>query len=303
MAATTSTGLAFADCERLAATHYENFRVLSWFLPRALRLHFSSVYAFCRHTDDLGDEGAATPTERLALLDAWERDLRRCFAPDGQPQHPYLIALRETIWRFNLPAEPFTRLIEANRMDQRVNRYPTYADLLHYCAHSANPVGRLVLMLYGYRDVECQRRSDAICTALQLTNFWQDVARDYQERRRIYLPLEDMARFGYSERELAQGKAGPAFRVLLAFEVERARAHFDEGMPLLTQLDGMPRRVVGLFALGGLEVLAAIERCNYDVFSRRPTLSRRRMLWLMMRAALSLQENTNKSARSHHANR
>jgi squalene synthase HpnC len=286
MAAAISTKQAFAECERLATTHYENFSVLSWFLPRALRPHFSSVYAFCRHTDDLGDEGTATPKERLAALDAWERDLRRCFTLDEQPEHPYLIALRETIRRFDLPAEPFLRLIEANRMDQRASRYPAYADLLRYCEHSANPVGRLVLMLYGYRDSRRQFLSDAICTALQLTNFWQDVARDYRERGRIYLPVEDIVRFGYSEAALASGEATPAFRALMAFEVERARALFYKGMPLLAHLGGLPRRAVALFALGGLEVLAATERQHYDVFSRRPTLSRRKSLWLMARLVL-----------------
>lgn len=287
MAASVSIEQAFTDCERLATTHYENFSVLSWFLPQRLRLHFSSVYAFCRHTDDLGDEGAGSPEERLAYLDAWETDLRRCFAAGAQPEHLYLIALRETIQRFNLPAEPFLRLIEANRMDQRVRRYATYADVLRYCEHSANPVGRLVLMLYGYRDAERQRWSDAICTALQLTNFWQDVALDHHARDRIYLPLEDMQCFGYDEPALARGEATPAFRALMAFEVERARALFYEGMPLLTRLGWLPRRAVALFALGGLEVLAAIERRNYDVLSQRPTLSSRRKLWLMARAAVA----------------
>jgi squalene synthase HpnC len=366
--AAISTEEAFAACQRLATTHYENFSVLSWFLPRALRPHFSSVYAFCRHTDDLGDEdmvdvvdiaprdaapsppqankfapkglrpprpptrtshpyrrsvgnqrqtpgiegvggtcagrfgggtplgrivpacgglGASTPAERLARLDAWEADLRRCFGDGKSPEHPYLIALRETIRRFDLPAELFLRLIEANRMDQRANRYPTYADVQRYCEHSANPVGRLVLMLYGYRDEERGRLSDAICTALQLTNFWQDVASDYHERSRIYLPIEDMARFGYDEPALARGETTPAFRALMRFEVERARALFYEGMPLLTRLNGMPRRAVALFALGGLEVLGAIERHNYDVLAQRPTLSSRRKLWLMARVVLA----------------
>src|SRR6185437_13920809 len=211
---------------------------------------------------------------------------RRCFSANESPKHPYLLALRETIRRFDLPEEPFLRLIEANRMDQRASRYPTYADLLRYCAYSANPVGRLVLMLYGYRDDERQRCSDAICTALQLTNFWQDIASDYEQRNRIYLPAEDMARFGYDEAALARGEATPAFRALMAFEVERARGLFAEGMPLLAKLHGMPRRAVTLFALGGLEVLAAIERRGYDVFAQRPTLSRSRKLWLMARVAL-----------------
>ncbi|HEU5367107.1 MAG TPA: squalene synthase HpnC [Ktedonobacterales bacterium] len=353
IAATVSTEQAFAACQRLATTHYENFSVLSWFLPRALRPHFSSVYAFCRHTDDLGDEdmvdmvdlapreaqpqsqprlkrapqggkpppslseaphrdeggirlsprgaswlgeppgarfrreGGVGAAERLARLDDWEADLRRCFIGAEAPEHPYLIALRETIRRFDLPAEPFLRLIEANRMDQRANRYPTYADVQRYCEHSANPVGRLVLMLYGYRDEERGRWSDAICTALQLTNFWQDVARDYHQRGRVYLPVEDMARFGYDEPALARGEATPAFRALMCFEVERARALFYAGLPLLEHLRGMPGRAVALFALGGLEILAAMERRDYDIFTRRPTLSSRRKLWLMARVALA----------------
>ena len=286
MAATLPPEAAFAECERLATSHYENFSVLSWFLPRALRPHFSSVYAFCRHTDDLGDEGEAPPEQRLVLLDQWEHDLRRCFAPGETPEHPYLVALHETIRRFDLPPEPFLALIKANRMDQLVRHYPTYADLLHYCEHSANPVGRLVLMLYGYRDAERQRCSDAICTALQLTNFWQDIARDLHERERIYLPMEDMTRFGYSEAALRHGACTPAFQALMAYEVERTRALFYDGLPLLARLEGLPRRAVGLFALGGLNILAAIERRHYDVFAHRPTLSSRQKFWLMVRAAL-----------------
>jgi squalene synthase HpnC len=283
MAATIPPDAAFAECEHLATTHYENFSVLSWFLPRRLRPHFSSVYAFCRLTDDLGDEGTFTPQERLARLDAWERDLRRCFAAGETPEHPYLVALQETIQRFDLPPEPFLALIKANRADQLAHRYPTYDDLLEYCEQSANPVGRLVLMLYGYRDSERQRCSDAICTALQLTNFWQDIARDYQERGRIYLPQQDMTRFGYSEAVLALGRCTPAFQALLAFEVQRTRSLFVEGMPLLSQLPGLPRRAVALFVLGGLKTLTALERQDYDVFSHRPTLSRRQKFWLMIR--------------------
>jgi squalene synthase HpnC len=286
MVATVPPEAAFAECERLAISHYENFSVLSWFLPRALRPHFSSVYAFCRHTDDLGDEGATTPEERLALLDQWEHDLRRCFTPGETPEHPYLVALHETIQRFDLPPEPFLALIKANRMDQLVRHYPAYADLLHYCEHSANPVGRLVLMLYGYRDAERQRCSDIICTALQLTNFWQDIARDERERGRIYLPMEDMTRFGYSEAALRRGAYTPAFQALMEYEVERTRALFHDGLPLLARLDGMPRRVVALFALGGLNILSAIERQRYDVFAHRPTLSRSQKCWLMVRVAL-----------------
>jgi squalene synthase HpnC len=286
MPVTVSSRSAFAACEQLAGSHYENFSVLSWFLPRALRPHFSSIYAFCRHTDDLGDEGIATPEVRLAHLDAWEAGLRRCFCPNQRPEHPYLIALQETIQTYDLPAEPFLRLIEANRMDQRQHRYPTYADVLHYCEYSANPVGQLVLMLYGYRDAERLHCSDAICTALQLTNFWQDLWLDYHERERIYVPLEDMTRFGVTEPELARGEVTPAVRALLAFEVQRARALFYDGLPLLKLLPALPCRAVALFALGGMEILATIERAGFDVFAQRPTLSRHRKAALMARVLL-----------------
>ena len=190
---------AYRHCERLARTHYENFTVGSLLMPRPLRRHMYALYAYCRTVDDLGDEavrGAANPHltpehpaqsgpgddpggYRLALLDWWESELDACY--EGEPSHPVHVALKETIHEFDLPREPFQRLIEANRMDQRAQRYPTYGDLLHYCEHSANPVGRLVLYLFGYGDEERQRMSDATCTALQLANFWQDVARDYRE--------------------------------------------------------------------------------------------------------------------------
>ncbi|MEE9285699.1 MAG: squalene/phytoene synthase family protein, partial [Dehalococcoidia bacterium] len=164
---------AFAYCQRLARTHYENFTVVSRFMPRRLRPAMYSVYAFCRHTDDLGDE---VQDDRVALLNEWEDDVRRIV--DGAPRHPILRALQRTAEEHAMPLEPFLKLIEANRMDQRIKRHPTYDDLLHYCDHSANPVGRMVLYVFGYTDEERQRLSDDTCTALQLANFWQDVRRD-----------------------------------------------------------------------------------------------------------------------------
>ena len=292
---------AFRHCERLARTHYENFTVGSLLMPRPLRRHMYALYAYCRTVDDLGDEaipGTANPhfaTEpvqagasgddtqsyRLALLDWWESELEACY--EGQPSHPVHVALQETIHEFDLPREPFQRLIEANRMDQRAQRYPTYGDLLHYCEHSANPVGRLVLYLFGYGDEERQRMSDATCTALQLANFWQDVARDYGKGR-IYLPLEDMETFAYTEDELADGVENQAFRKLMAFEVERAEGLFREGAPLAGTLTGAARLDVALFTRGGMAVLDAIRKQDYRVLRKRPALSRARKAGLFLSA-------------------
>ena len=194
-----------------------------------------------------------------------------------------MIALQHTIQTFDLPPEPFIKLIAANRIDQQVQRYPAYADLLHYCDHSANPVGRLFLYLFGYRDAARQALSDATCTALQLTNFWQDVARDYQKGR-IYIPQEDLASFGYSDADLAAGRVNPAFRRLLAFEVARTRDLFRQGAALPDTLAGRVKLDVALFTRGGLAVLAAIARRDYDVLTARPTLSRGRKAALFLAA-------------------
>ena len=302
-------------CERLARTHYENFTVGSRLIPRDKLSHVFALYAYCRTVDDLGDEampGDAAPGSgapettslmalpgdypdvgdyRLALLDLWQGELEACY--DGTPTHPVMVALQETIETFDLPSEPFVKLIEANRLDQQRQRYPTYADLLHYCDHSANPVGRLFLYLFGYRDGERQRLADATCTALQLTNFWQDVARDYRKGR-IYLPLEDLERFGYTEEELAGGAFNDNFRRLLAFQVERAMGLFREGAVLVATLEGPAKLDVALFTRGGVAVLDAIRKQGYDVLSVRPTLSKGRKAslflstWLAYKLGLGL---------------
>ena len=261
-------GAAFTACERLARTHYENFSVGTRLLPARLRPHFHSIYAFCRGVDDLGDEAAG---DRLKLLDEWERLLGLCYS--GAPDHPYFMALQETIRQFDIPAEPFLKLIEANRRDQTVTRYADYPELLDYCDHSADPVGHLVLCLFGHRDPELRALADETCTALQLTNFWQDVARDYAGGR-IYIPQEDLERFGVGEDVIASGVATDGFRRLMRFEVERARELFRRGLPLIDRIAGAARVDVALFTAGGLAILRAIERQNYDVLSRRPTLSR-----------------------------
>ena len=236
---------SYEYCRKLAKSHYENFTVASWFLPREKRPHVYAIYAFCRFVDDLGDE---SPGDRLGLLDWWENELRSCYS--STPTHPIAVALRETIHRFEIPQEPFLKLVEANRMDQKVSRHATYDDLVHYCERSANPVGHLFLYLFGYRDEERQRLSDATCTALQLTNFWQDVRRDL-DMGRVYIPQEDMERFGYTEEKLHAGVVNDSFRNLMRFQVDRARALFDHGAELVNRVEGAVRLDIALFTLGG----------------------------------------------------
>src|ERR1700751_1324037 len=188
-----------AYCERLARSHYENFSLATWFLPRRLRQHFYNVYAYCRISDDLGDETGDTQAS-LLLLDAWESELNACY--NGNPRHPVFVALAGTVREFEIPKHEFSDLLTAFRQDQTVARYETFDDLLGYCHSSANPVGHLVLYLCGYRDPERQHLSDFTCTALQLANFWQAVSTDY-DKGRIYLPLDSMAKFGASEANIA----------------------------------------------------------------------------------------------------
>ena len=274
---------AFEWCRGYAREHDENFTVVSWFLPKALRPHFFSLYAFCRWTDDLGDEAEG---DRLALLDAWERDLRDCY--DGRRGQPLFVALGRTIEQFDIPADPFLRLIEANRMDQRITRFETYDDLLHYCEHSATPVGRMVLYVLGYRDERRQRLSDATCIGLQLANFWQDVSVDLANGR-IYIPLDDMRMFGYSEECLRDGVADDAFRALMRFEGNRARQLFAQGRELEALVDRRARTDVRLFRLGGEAVLDAIERADYDVLSQRPRVAKAKKLWMALSSGLRMK--------------
>ena len=274
---------AYALCERLAKSHYENFTVGSWFLPRESRKHLYAIYAFCRFVDDLGDEFEGN---RLEALDFWQEEIESCYG--GTPKHPYTVALQQTISAFDIPKEPFLRLVQANRMDQSTSRYPTYRDLEHYCQQSANPVGRLVLYVGGYRDQERQELSDYTCTALQLANFWQDVSRDYAMGR-IYIPMEDLARFGCTEEQLARGVSTDAFRELMRFEVGRARELFRRGLELVDTLDGHLKLDVALFSLGGMKVLDAIERQDYDVLRRRPKVSKAVKIRLMLGTMLKLR--------------
>ncbi|MBI4306082.1 MAG: squalene synthase HpnC [Chloroflexi bacterium] len=237
-------------------------------MPARLRRHFYAVYTFCRGVDDLGDEAAG---DRLRHLEEWERQLRLCYG--GTPAHAYFVALKQTISAFDIPAEPFLKLIEANRRDQQIKRHPTYAELLEYCDHSANPVGRIVLYVLGHREPEFHRLSDFTCTALQLTNFWQDVARDYTIGR-VYVPAEDLQKFACAEQDIADCRATPEFRAVLKFEVERARDLFRQGLPLAGLVHGFARVDIALFTAGGLSVLKLIEKQGFDVLTRRPALSK-----------------------------
>lgn len=286
---------AKAYCDRLARSHYENFSVASWFLPKRLRPHFHSVYAYCRISDDLGDE-VGDPQQSLALLDLWESELNATFTsrdssgqsvvrPSDSPRHPVFVALRETICACDIPKQPFADLLKAFRQDQTVSRYETFDQLRDYCRYSADPVGRIVLYLCGYRDEERQRLSDFTCTALQLANFWQDVSVDFAKGR-IYLPLESMRQFGVSEEQIAQSRFTAQFRELMCFEVNRAREWFRRGLPLAQKVDRELAIDIELFSRGGLEILNAIERQDFNVLASRPAISKARKFSLVALAAL-----------------
>jgi squalene synthase HpnC len=257
-------------CRRLARRHYENFTVASWLLPRRLQRHFYNIYAYCRWADDLADE-AGTPSQCLALLNWWERQLRDCY--QGRATHPVFIALAETIREFQIPAEPFADLLVAFRQDQQVARYKTQDQLLDYCRYSANPVGRLVLYL-GRCDEPAQTMlADSICTGLQLANFWQDVALDWQ-RGRVYLPQTRCQHYGYNAAMFANRTCNEAFRRLLEAEVAEAEGFLRRGQPLVAILPPELQFDVALFIHGGLAILDAIRRARYDVWSARPRLTK-----------------------------
>ena len=261
---------AQAYCSRLARRHYENFSVATLLLPRRLVRHFHNVYAYCRWADDLADETGGGP-RALELLRWWRQELLSCYG--GRPTHPVMVALRPTIEQFGIPPQPFLDLLFAFEQDQLVKRYATFGQLLGYCHNSANPVGRLVLYLCGAFSAERAALSDHVCTALQLANFWQDVARDYAIGR-VYLPEEDRRRFGYTEEDLRARRFTPAFAALMGFEVERARELFYRGWPLVGLLPAALRPDIELFIKGGLGILRKIESAGYNVWARRPVLSK-----------------------------
>lgn len=269
-------------CAHLARTHYENFSVATWFLPKRLRQHFFNVYAYCRISDDLGDE-VGDAAASLELLDQWQSELDACYV--GSPKHPVFVALAESVRELDIPKHEFSDLLIAFRQDQSVTRFETFDDVLAYCRFSANPVGHLVLYLCGYRDAERQHLSDYTCTALQLANFWQDVSVDYAKGR-IYLPLESLRQFGVSEDDIAHNRNTPAFRSMMKFEVERAHDWFRQGLPLVKMVDRELAIDLELFTRGGQEILKAIAKQDYAVLGDRPAISKPRKLALVARAAL-----------------
>ncbi len=270
-------------CANLARTHYENFSVATWFLPKRLRQHFFNVYSYCRISDDLGDEVGDTSAS-LALLDQWQTELDACY--EGHPKHPVFVALAETVRQFNIPKHEFSDLLIAFRQDQTVTRFETFNDVLGYCRYSANPVGHLVLYLCGYRDPERRQLSDYTCTALQLANFWQDVSVDYLKGR-IYLPLEDLRRFNVSEQTIATKENSRAFREMMKFECERAHDWFRQGLPLVGKVNRELAIDLDLFTRGGQEILNAIAKQDYAVLGKRPSISKSRKLALVARAAMN----------------
>ncbi len=270
-------------CAHLTASHYENFSVVTWLTPKELRPAFASIYAFCRWSDDLGDE-VGDRRRSTELLGWWRGELRAMFA--GEVRHPVFQALKPTVAEYGIPIAPFEALISAFEQDQVVTDYDTYPQLINYCSRSANPVGHLVLYLARSYNDENVRLSDCTCTGLQLANFWQDVNRDL-DIPRIYIPREDRDRFGYPDSDLHARRFTPAFRDLLSFEVERARAILLEGRPLVARMPGKLAVDIDLFSRGGLAILDRVEWQGYDVWSSRPEVGKLAKIGLLLRALLS----------------
>jgi squalene synthase HpnC len=263
--------------------HYENFPVASFLLPARLRPAVVAIYAFARSADDLADEGDALPEARLDALAAYERQLDR-IEDQQKTDSPLFSALAKVIHDYRLPLQPFRDLLSAFKQDVVTHRYASFDALLNYCQRSANPVGKLMLHLYGLPDHRNVRDSDSICSALQLINFWQDVAIDWQKAR-VYVPEQDLLQFGVTEAQLARGKVDQAWRDLMRFEVERARAMLVSGAPLCFRLSGRIGWELRLVVQGGLRILERIEAVGYDVFRHRPQLGKSDWLRLAYRAA------------------
>jgi phytoene synthase len=281
-ASETELRAAYAECRRLASRHYENFPTASRLVPRNKRDALAAVYAFARYADDVADEPGVE--NRLEKLAEWRAKLDSSYA--GNIDYPVFLALHDSAERFQLSRANFENLLRAFESDVLVNRHPDFGSLLAYCTCSANPVGRLVLELFGYHDPHLFKLSDHICTALQLTNFWQDVAVDFS-RDRIYLPQEDMARFHYTLDDLRAGCCDARWHELLAFEIARTRELFERGRPLPEEVHPQLRTQLRLTWLGGTEILSKIETVSYDVFRRRPSLSKWDFLRLYWRARRS----------------
>jgi squalene synthase HpnC len=271
-------------CHTLATTHYENFHVATFFLPKRVRPHFESVYAFCRVSDDLGDEVADTAIA-LRLLQTWGNMLDECYDSPERSQHPVFIALRPAIEACDLPRSLFHDLLRAFIQDQIKTHYGTWEEAVEYSRYSANPVGRLVLMICGYRDERRALLSDKICTALQLANFWQDCVRDSEIPRR-YIPAEYMERFGVAEGQIEGRVFTPEFGAMMRSLVERTRDMLREGALLSDTVDDELRVTLELFRKGGEAILDGIAAQNFDVLRGRPVVTRRKKAMLLLSALL-----------------
>ncbi|HLB01189.1 MAG TPA: squalene synthase HpnC [Bacteroidota bacterium] len=274
---------AFEYCAKMTAAHYENFPVASLFLPAEKRPYIQAVYAFSRHADDFADEGDLPDADRLALLDDWENRLDGAY--NGEADHPVFIALAETVRKNRIPKEYLTSLLSAFRQDVVKSRYATLDELLDYCTRSANPVGRIVLHIFGHREEDLGKMSDCVCTALQLTNFWQDLGTD-RERDRLYLPADEMERFGYSERGWRAGLVDDRFRELMCSLVGMTRDLFDAGAALPDRVERDILLELRFVWLGGMSILREIEKSGYDVFTRRPALTRTGKIMVVARGFL-----------------
>lgn len=274
---------AYDHCERAARGHYENFPVASLLVPRGIRRHVAAIYAFAREADDFADE-AEHEGHRLELLDDWGRMLDR--AARGSADHPVFVAIAHTIETRGIPVQPLRDLLEAFRRDVTVASYGTFDELLGYCRLSANPVGRLLLHLFGRAKDPLIEMSDAICTALQLANFWQDVSIDL-DKGRCYIPEEDLRRFGCSDRDLRSRRPTPAFKELMRFQVERTRSLFERGAGLPAAVGGRLGFELKLVLQGGLRILERIDSVEGDVFGRRPVLTVPDWGRMIVRAALT----------------
>lgn len=279
---TLSDSLAY--CRGLSGAHYENFHVVSLLLPKRLHQDFFNVYAYCRWADDLGDE-FADPRRSLELLAWWRNELDAMY--EGRARHPVFVALQTSVEKHAIPKEPFAHLIRAFVQDQTKSRYQTYDEVLDYCVYSANPVGRLVLHLCGYRDAERMRLSDQTCTALQLANHWQDLRRDYSDRNRIYAPADVLEAHGGSlqllEADLQRGQASEIVKKAVADLVHRAQLLFEQGLPLADTLDRRLAIDIELFSRGGMAILEKIRRQDYDPIRQRPRVGKAERVGLLLR--------------------
>lgn len=281
MQRTWSADEALTYTRWLATHHYENFHVVSLFLPKSLHQDFFNVYSYCRWSDDLGDETGST--EKSQELLAWWREQLRSMYDGRAPSHPVFVALARTVEKHRIPIEPFDNLLDAFIQDQTQSRYQDWDDVLGYCVNSANPVGRLVLMLCGYRDEERFRLSDATCTALQLANFWQDVSVDLLKDR-VYLPLHLFEQHGYTVPQLYRREFTPEFAAVMKEAVDYAQVLFEQGLPLVRMLNKRLSLDIDLFSRGGMRVLAKIRRQRYDVLSKRPSISKTERAMLLLRS-------------------